>query len=248
MRCLILSDVHANATALAAVLAASHGRWDQAVCLGDLVGYGPDPNEVIDQIRPLVAAIIRGNHDKAVSGLGDLDDFNPVARSAAEWTRSQLRPENLQYLAKLPAGPIYVDGLTLVHGAFHDEDEYVFVPEQAIDGLLVARGTLTFFGHTHMQGGFLFRESELETIAIRQPRADAAFLALPIEQGWRYMLNPGSIGQPRDGDARAAFAIVDSNQSLVEFWRVPYDIGSVQDRLRQARLPEPLAARLASGH
>ena len=105
MRRLVLSDVHANATALAAALAACQGRWDQAVCLGDLVGYGPDPNEVIDQIRPLVAAIIRGNHDKAVSGVGDLDDFNPVARSAVEWTRAQLRAENLQYLAQLPAGP-----------------------------------------------------------------------------------------------------------------------------------------------
>jgi predicted phosphodiesterase len=247
MRHLVFSDVHANSTALTAALAACQGRWDQAVCLGDLVGYGPDPNEVIDQTRPIVGAVIRGNHDKAACGLGDLDDFNPLARSAAEWTRRQLRPENLRYLAGLPAGPLHIDGLTLVHGAFHDEDEYVFVPEQAIDGLLVAPGALIFFGHTHIQGGFSVRDSEPETIAVR-PRADSLFSVLRLESGSRYMLNPGSIGQPRDGDTRAAFAIVDSNQSLVEFWRVPYDIASVQRRQRQAGLPEPLVARLASGH
>jgi predicted phosphodiesterase len=248
MRRLVLSDVHANATALAAALAACQGCWDQAVCLGDLVGYGPDPNEVIDQIRPMVGAVIRGNHDKAVCGLGDLDDFNPVARSAVEWTRGQLRPENLRYLASLPAGPMHLDAVTLIHGAFHDEDEYVFVPEQALDGLLVAPEALTFFGHTHMQGGFSYRDSEPEAIVLRPPRANVSVSALPLEPGSRYLLNPGSIGQPRDGDARAAFAIVDSNQSLVEFWRVPYDIASVQQRMRRAQLPEPLAARLASGH
>jgi predicted phosphodiesterase len=248
MRRLVFSDVHANSTALTAALAACQGRWDQALCLGDLVGYGPDPNEVIDQTRPIAGAVIRGNHDKAVCGLGDLNDFNPLARSAVEWTRRQLRPENLRYLASLPVGPLHINGLTLVHGAFHDEDEYVFVPEQAIDGLLVAPETLIFFGHTHLQGGFSLRDSDLETIAIKPPRANALFAILRLESGARYMLNPGSIGQPRDGDTRAAFAIVDSNQSLVEFWRVPYDIASVQERMRQARLPEPLAARLASGH
>jgi predicted phosphodiesterase len=248
MRRLVLSDVHANATALAAALTACQGCWDHAVCLGDLVGYGPDPNEVIDQIRPMVDAVIRGNHDKAVSGLSDLDDFNPVARSAVEWTRRQLRPENLQYLANLPAGPIRIDNLTLVHGAFHDEDEYVFLPEQALDALLLAPEGLTFFGHTHMQGGFSYRRSEPETIALKPPRADASFSTLQLEPGSCYLLNPGSIGQPRDGDARAAFAILDSNQSLVEFWRVPYDIGSVQERMRQTALPKPLATRLASGH
>jgi diadenosine tetraphosphatase ApaH/serine/threonine PP2A family protein phosphatase len=248
MRRLVLSDVHANATALAASLAACEGHWDQAVCLGDLVGYGPDPNEVVDRIRGLVAAIIRGNHDKAVSGLTDLEDFNPVARSAVEWTRRQLRPENLRYLAQLPAGPLQVDGLTLVHGALHDEDEYVFVPEQAIDGLLVAPGAVTFFGHTHLQGGFAYHPSGLETIVPKRPAAGVPFATLRLDPGSRYLLNPGSIGQPRDGDVRAAFAIVDSNQSLVEFWRVPYDIGSVQERLRRADLPEPLVARLSAGH
>jgi predicted phosphodiesterase len=248
MRLLVLSDVHANATALAAALSACRGQWDQSVCLGDLVGYGPDPNEVVEQVRGLVAAIIRGNHDKAACGLGDLEDFNPVARSVVEWTRQQLRPENLRYLAELPAGPLQVDGVTLVHGAFHDEDEYVFVPEQAIDGFLVAPGAVTLFGHTHMQGGFLCRDSEPEIIPLRVPGAESHFTVLALESGLRYLLNPGSIGQPRDGDARAAFAILDSDQKVVQFWRVPYDVGVVQERMRRAQLPEPLALRLATGH
>lgn len=248
MRRLVLSDVHANATALAAALAACEGQWDQAVCLGDLVGYGPDPNEVIERMRGLVAANIRGNHDKAACGLGELESFNSVARSAVEWTRRQLRPENLRYLVELPAGPLQIDGLTLVHGAFHDEDEYVFVPEQALDGLLVAPGAVTFFGHTHIQGGFSYRHSELEMIPLMPPRGEARFTALRLEIDSRYLLNPGSIGQPRDGDARAAFAIVDSDKPVVEFWRVPYDIGSVQERMRRAHLPEPLVLRLAAGH
>ena len=100
MRFLVISDIHANATALTAALAVAEGRWERAICLGDVVGYGPDPNEVIDRVRGLVAAIIRGNHDKAASGLGDLEDLNPVARAAVEWTRAQLRPENL----RLPHG------------------------------------------------------------------------------------------------------------------------------------------------
>jgi predicted phosphodiesterase len=249
MRRLVLSDVHANATALDAALAACQGRWDQAVCLGDLVGYGPDPNEVIDQLRPLVAAaIIRGNHDKAVCGLSDLHDFNPVARSVVEWTRRQLRPENIRYLEHLPAGPMQLDGLTLVHGALQDEDEYVFVPEQARESLLAAPGAVTFFGHTHIQGGFSSADAEIETVALKPPRTETAFPTLQLQPSSRYLLNPGSVGQPRDGDPRAAFAIVDSHQSVVEFWRVPYDIAAVQERLRRARLPEPLAARLAFGH
>jgi len=248
MRSLVLSDLHANVTALNAALAACHGRWDRAVCLGDLVGYGPDPNEVIDRVRTLAAAVIRGNHDRAASTITNLDDFNPAARSAVEWTRRQLRAENLQYLAQLPAGPLQVDGLSLVHGAFQDEDEYVFVPEQALDSLVLAPGPLTFFGHTHMQGGFTLREASAQAIVLRASWVDVSVTRLPIEAGTRYMLNPGSIGQPRDGDARAAFVIVDANQALVEFWRVPYDIGSVQERLRDARLPETLGTRLSTGH
>jgi len=242
----VISDVHANATALAAAVAAAEGRWERAVCLGDLVGYGPDPNEVVDRVRGLVTAVIRGNHDKAASGVTDVEDFNPVARSAVEWTRGQLSPENRHYLHELPAGLVETDGLALVHGAVQDEDEYVFAPAQALDGLLASPRPCTFFGHTHFQGGFSYRGERLEVIRL-QPLAGATFAALRLEPGTRYLLNPGSVGQPRDGDPRAAFAIADLDHGVVEFWRVPYDIGSVQERMKNAGAPEALISRLAFG-
>jgi len=246
MRFLILSDIHANLTALDAVLGAAEGRYDRAVCLGDLVGYGPDPNEVIDRVKPLVAAVIRGNHDKAGSGIDSAEDFNPVARRAAEWTQSALRPENLEYLKNLPSGPVEVDGLSLFHGAFRDEDEYVFSPAQALDGLLGSPSDISFFGHTHFQGGFSFRQNQLAVINLR-PAAGSNFAALQLEADSRYLLNPGSVGQPRDGDPRAAFAVADMDHRVVEFWRVPYDIDAVQMRMLQAGLPEPLILRLSYG-
>jgi predicted phosphodiesterase len=246
MRLLVLSDVHANATALETVLAASEGQWERAVCLGDLVGYGPDPNEVIDRLRDLVSAAIRGNHDKAAAGITDLEDFNPVARAALAWTRSQLRPDNLEYLRRLPSGPLEVDGVTLVHGAFHDEDEYVFVRDQARHAFESSPHRLIFFGHTHLQGGFSYRNDRSETI-FSQPRVGTDSTILRMEPETRYLLNPGSVGQPRDGDPRAAFAIADTSLHVIEFWRVPYDIGEVQRRMRDIGAPEPLILRLAFG-
>lgn len=246
MRFLVLSDIHANVTALDAALAAVEGKWDRVLCLGDVVGYGPDPNEVVDRVRALDGITIRGNHDKAGCGLEDPSDFNPVARSAALWTREQLRPENREYLQKLPTGPVEIDGISLVHGALHDEDEYVFAPAQAIDGLLDAPSPVTFFGHTHMQGGFSMRDNEVSVLHFR-PAAGKPFATLEIQDGIHYLLNPGSVGQPRDGDARAAFAISDLDHKAVEFWRVPYDVESVQKRMMKAKLPEPLVLRLAFG-
>ncbi len=168
MRYLILSDIHANLTALDTALDAAKGRWEKVVCLGDVVGYGPDPNEVIDRIRELGAVTIRGNHDKAGSGLANADDFNPVARSVALWTREQLRPENREWLEKLPIGPAHRRRLLDCPRRVADEDEYVFAPAQALDSLLDAPTQITFFGHTHLQGGF--------TLA-RRPSRRAAFQA-----------------------------------------------------------------------
>ena len=133
MRILILSDIHANFTALEAALAKAAGRWDVAVCLGDIVGYGPDPAEVSEKIRGLTQACIRGNHDKAVAGIMSTEDFNPVAKAAVDWTRNQLSPELMKWLAKLPQGPLASNGIVMVHGAFQDEDEYVFTPAQALE-------------------------------------------------------------------------------------------------------------------
>lgn len=246
MRILVLSDLHANLTALDAALDAATGRWDRAVCLGDVVGYGPDPNEVASRIRELDAFCIRGNHDKAVAEIMATEDFNPVAKAAVVWTRESLSKENLAWLKNLPNGPRESDGIVLVHGSFQDEDEYVFTPEQALEGLLDSSRPLTFFGHTHHQGGFAYRDSQLEILQVR-PRDGDLFAALRIESDKRYLLNPGSVGQPRDGNARAGFAIADLGHHVAEFWRVAYDISAVQSRMQSARLPEPLVQRLTIG-
>lgn len=246
MRYLIISDIHANLTAFDTALSAAKGKWEKAVCLGDVVGYGPDPNEVIDRVRELDAVTIRGNHDKAGSGLANAEDFNPVARAVALWTREHLRPENREWLEKLPTGPLQVNSFYMVHGAVHDEDEYVFAPAQALGSLLDAPSPVVFFGHTHLQGGFTLKDEKVDALHFK-PTAPDHFAPLKIEPGATYMLNPGSIGQPRDGDTRAAFAIADLDHQTVEFWRVPYDIESVQKRMQSAGLPEPLILRLSFG-
>jgi predicted phosphodiesterase len=246
MRLLVFSDVHANATALEAALQACAGHWEQALCLGDLVGYGPDPNEVVERVRSLVVATVRGNHDKAVSGISDLNDFNPVARAAVEWTRKQLLPKNLKYLQSLPAGPAVAEGVALVHGSVEDEDEYVFAPDQAVAGLLASPRPITFFGHTHMQGGFSYDGARVARVDLPvEPGTSRAIVTL--EAKTRYLLNPGSLGQPRDGDPRAAFAIADLEKRKVEFWRTAYDISAVQERMEEAGAPEALVLRLAFG-
>jgi predicted phosphodiesterase len=246
MRYLILSDIHANATALEAALAAAEGQWDKAICLGDVVGYGPDPNEVVDRIRQMDVAIIRGNHDKAGSGLANADDFNPVARAVALWTRDQLRIENREWLERLPQGPLTMDGFVMVHGAFRDEDEYVFAPAQAIDSLLDAPAQITFFGHTHLQGGFTLHDNKVGVLHFK-PAPGNLYQVLTIEDETIYLLNPGSVGQPRDGDPRAAFVVADLEKKHVQFWRVPYDIEAVQKRMGTNGLPEPLILRLSYG-
>jgi predicted phosphodiesterase len=247
MRYLIISDIHSNLTALETALTAAEGKWEMAVCLGDLVGYGPDPNEVIDRVRSLGGVTIRGNHDKAVAGTDDIDDFNPVARAAVLWTRQQLRPENREYLKNLPKGPQTVNAFSIAHGSIYDEDEYVFSPALALDALANSPNAVTFFGHTHIQGGFTLRGKDDVQVLRAAPGAGRESFNVSIEPDTKYLLNPGSIGQSRDGDARAGFAIADLEHGKVEFWRVPYDIERVQQRMTQAGLPEPLILRLAFG-
>jgi diadenosine tetraphosphatase ApaH/serine/threonine PP2A family protein phosphatase len=169
-----------------------------------------------------------------------------VARNAVLWTRAQLRPENREYLENLPKGPLTVDGFSIVHGAVHDEDEYVLSPVLALEGLRNAPSAVTFFGHTHLQGGFSLRGEDVSLLHFR-PSGGQEFSTLTVEQGTTYLLNPGSIGQPRDGDPRAGFAIADLDSQSIEFWRIPYDIEDVQGRMRRAGLPEPLILRLSFG-
>jgi predicted phosphodiesterase len=246
MRYLILSDIHSNLAALEAALAAVAGKWEKALCLGDLIGYGPDPNEAVSRIRELNPIVIRGNHDRAGSGLTDAEDFNPSARRAALWTRNQLSADNLNYVRAIPAGPLAVEDFLLVHGSTLDEDEYVFEAYQALETLRQASHRLIFFGHTHLQGGFILHDKRLEVLHVRIKEESQA-VEMQLEPGARYLLNPGSIGQPRDGDSRAAFALYDSTAAVVEFWRVPYSIELTQQRMRESQLPEALIQRLSFG-
>jgi predicted phosphodiesterase len=250
VRLLLLSDIHSNLEALDACLEAAPAH-DRVVNLGDVVGYGASPNEVVKRSQGLGEVFVRGNHDKAASGVMDLRDFNPIAGLAALWTRDQLVGENLKWLHALPQGPIQIadlPGMQFVHGSPVDEDEYVVTLRDAIEPLMVSVTPLTFFGHTHLQGSFstndvasdVFRP-EYKTIGLSETTE------FPLRQGVRYMVNPGSVGQPRDGDWRAAFALYDSDAHIVTFCRVPYNLKRAQDRILDANLPPRLATRLAAG-
>jgi predicted phosphodiesterase len=245
LRYLILSDLHANWEALEAVVQESAGRYDQALCCGDLVGYGADPNAVVEWTRANCAVVVRGNHDKACSGLEDTEWFNPVARAAALWTLGRLTQENAEYTRSLPKGPILADGFQLLHGAPFDEDEYVIAADEASEAFSYLERRLAFFGHTHIQGGFIWNQSRVETIA--RPPLRASRQTLEIDSACVYLINPGSVGQPRDGDARAAYALFDSESQTIDYCRSAYDVARAQRKIREGGLPAILADRLALG-
>ena len=245
MRYLILSDIHSNLDALDAVLAAAPaGTWDRVVVLGDLVGYGADPNAVVDRVRALdPLAVIRGNHDKACCGIEDASNFNQVARIAATWTEDHLTPSNRAYLRDLPAGPVVIDDrVEICHGSPYDEDHYIFDTEDARRALEAGDRQLCLFGHTHLP--VVFRRSG-DTYDGFLPEGDDTALAL--QEGVRYVVNPGSVGQPRDGDPRAAFAVYDTDGPTLTLRRVPYAVDAAQRRILGAGLPASLANRLAVG-
>ena len=247
MRYLILSDIHSNLEALDKSLTLAEGKYDEVLCLGDLVGYGPDPNAVISRIQPLAKVIVRGNHDKACCGLTDAEDFNFLARAATEWTRTQLTPGHFEFLRNLPNGPVQVDGFELVHGSPFDEDEYIFDSLGAVQAFQTAEASLVLFGHSHQQGGFkLTSDKRLQPLTLSAIQGSQPAV-VALQEDARFLLNPGSIGQPRDGDFRAAFAILDLGQERVEFYRTSYDLARTQEKMRAAGLPEPLIARLEVG-
>lgn len=245
MRYLILSDIHGNGEGLAAVLAATAGQYEQILCCGDLVGYGPNPNEICDWMRETVPAVIRGNHDKVCSGVESMEDFNPFAKQAASWTMQALTAENRAWLAQLPMGPMQVEDFHLVHGSPRHEDEYVIEGYEAGTLRDELRAWLTFFGHTHLQGGFQYRRGKL--IVLGGPHADEERVTFTLDKNDGYLINPGSAGQPRDGDWRVGAAIFDSKDLTVELLRVPYAIEETQRKIRQVGLPTLLADRLSRG-
>ena len=250
MRILLLSDIHANLEALNACLDAAPPH-DQIVNLGDIVGYGADPNAVIDKVRSHVGKVVRGNHDKAVSGVMNLEHFNPMAGLAALWTRERLTPENLEWLRELPQGPIYIpemEQMQFVHGSPLDEDEYLVSTRDSLEPLMKTSAQITFFGHTHRQGGFSWDGDHTEIICPEYGSSDQLDVwELSLREGVRYLINPGSVGQPRDEDWRAAFVVLDSERGRVEYFRVPYDVKAAQGKILEAGLPPRLATRLTTG-
>ena len=246
MRYLVISDIHANLEAYEAVMAAAVPlAYERVLVLGDLVGYGADPNAICDRVRVLAPqALIRGNHDKVGSGIESPEGFNAVARSAIRWTHDALTPGHREWLAALPAGPLVVDDfIEICHGTPFDEDAYVFDDLDALRAMHAARRPLCLFGHTHVQvGHYLSRDQfGLSTADDQRP------LTIPLDEANRYLINPGSVGQPRDGDPRAGFAVVDTAAREVTLHRVEYPVAQAQARILEEGLPEVLAQRLALG-
>jgi predicted phosphodiesterase len=246
MRYLVLTDIHANLEALNACLAdAAHRGFERSLVLGDLIGYGADPNLVVDRVRALgPQAIVRGNHDRIAFGIDRAKGFNAVATTAAQWTFDTLTDERRAWLTNLPRGPIDVDALVQIcHGAPFDEDAYIFDESEALRALHASTRPLCLFGHTHCPVAFSLSGRVLDQI----PTGNDAENRLRCEDGTKYLLNPGSVGQPRDGDSRTAYAIVDTDERTVDVLRLAYDLATTQRKIVNAGLPEVLARRLTAG-
>jgi len=246
MKYLVLSDLHANLQALEAVTGAvPAGAYDRVLVLGDLVGYGAAPNEVVEMVRAMdPAVVIRGNHDKVACGIEAPDEFNAMARQAVLWTVKALTPDNRAYLRALPAGPLPVGPrLEVCHGSPADEDEYIFDGEDAAVAFERITRPVCLFGHTHLPVVFARERTRIEA---HLPDARGRIEVRVAPDVW-YLVNPGSVGQPRDGDPSASFALVDDESGTVEIRRVPYPVELAQQAIRDAGLPLALANRLGAG-
>ena len=242
MKILLFSDIHANLAALEAVLADA-GEWDTVWNLGDTVGYGPKPRECLDKMVDLFAnPVLVGNHDLACIGEVDVSEFNPVAQLAARWTSLQLGMDHRAYLNALPA--VTISGAyTLAHGSPRSPVwEYVTTPQIAAENFAFFDTDVCFIGHTHIAMYALVREGS-DDVEVG-PLADDQTVDL---LAGRYLINPGSVGQPRDRDPRAAYAILDTNMGSLTAHRVAYDVALTQKQMAMANLPDVLIARLAHG-
>jgi diadenosine tetraphosphatase ApaH/serine/threonine PP2A family protein phosphatase len=241
MRTLIISDIHANLTALETVLADA-APFDAVWCLGDLVGYGPDPNECIERIiqLPNLQCII-GNHDAAAVGTIEVDSFNPEARKSVVWTQDRLTPANHEFLKKLPER-LDLEYITLVHGSpYRPVWEYLLDTRSATFNFELFESPYCFVGHTHLPVMYYLPDDRLVAQLVVPEHISQMTLAP------RAILNPGSVGQPRDHDPRAAYAMLDLTDYTWAWRRVEYDIQAVQERMRQQDLPERHIARLSAG-
>jgi predicted phosphodiesterase len=245
VRFLVISDTHANWHAVESVLRDADGEFEQIICCGDLVGYNAFPARVLEWTRANCATVIRGNHDKVVAGLEDLEWFNEVAQTAARWSMEQLDPEQMDYLHQLPIGPAHLEHFDIWHGSPQDEDEYISTAGEAVPCFAHFDVPLGFFGHTHLQGGFFAKAGRTGSIqALRRQESEAM---LELDPDVVYMVNPGSVGQPRDGDPRSAYAIFDSDARTVLYRRVEYPIAKAAKAIQDAGLPDVLAFRLFQG-
>jgi diadenosine tetraphosphatase ApaH/serine/threonine PP2A family protein phosphatase len=241
MRVLLITDIHANQVALEAVIQDA-GTVDAVWCLGDVVGYGPRPNECCAWVEAHADITVVGNHDWAALGRIDLDDFNEGARQSTLWTVEQLTPHAYQWLDALPNRYIE-DETTLVHGSpRHPIWEYLLRPAQAAANFEYFDTEICFVGHTHAPAIFHEALSQRGEPSYVPPSGEPIILS-----GGRYIVNPGSVGQPRDGDPRAAYAIYEPETRTIEFRRLAYDIEQTQRQMRDAGLPDSLIARLARG-
>ncbi|MBM3293587.1 MAG: metallophosphoesterase family protein [Candidatus Aminicenantes bacterium] len=245
MRFLIFSDIHGNIEALNALLRfAAKRKIDHYVFLGDLVGYGASPDETIQKVRALrPLSILRGNHDKAVSGQDSIETFNPIAASAINWTRAKIKRKNVEFLTSLRKGPLVVhDGFAVCHGAPFDEDYYIFGEFDAAEAFEYLSLPLCFFGHTHFPYVYTRRGHKVEGTLLEGEGNE-----VKLEKGATYLINPGSVGQPRDRNPKAALALYDDEARLVKFFRLEYDIEEARRKILAEKLPPALAERLTLG-
>lgn len=243
MRYAVISDIHGNLPAWEGVREALAGAdIDAYLCLGDIVDYGPWPNECCRVIRELGAICVRGNHDEAIVHPELEEWFNPEARACLRWTRAQLTEENRDFLASLE--PIrQLDELTLCHGSIPDPNYYITSSDGALPSLQAMDGSLAFFGHTHYAEWY----GQQEDGTLPQQHSCPAGCVCSLEAGGKYLINPGAVGQPRDGNPQAAFAIYDQQAEQVELRRVDYDITAAQQQMRAAGLPPSMSLRLSHG-
>ena len=240
MRFAIFSDIHANLEALEAAHADARARrCTHFVCLGDVVGYNANPRECIARVRELGCPVVKGNHDEEATLSASSERFNELAERAIQWTRDNLGDQDKEWLRSLPLQK-QVHHFTIVHATLDTPGQwgYVFNTLDAVASFTYQRTAVCFFGHTHVPMVFIRGQS-----GVRQERKEH----IRIEPGRKYFINVGSVGQPRDGNWRAAYCIYDIESNLVELLRVKYDLATAQKKIAEAGLPQPLAERLAIG-
>ena len=242
MRYAVIADIHANLAAFTAVLGdiEQKGGVDEIWCLGDIVGYGPDPHQCLELLRRYNHVCVAGNHDWAAIGRIDTSYFNPMAATACKWTARQLDSDDIQYLENLPL-TIEKDGFTLVHGSPMEPIlEYVISTSIAARNFAFLESPFCLVGHSHVPA--VFKEEAGSCL----PLQFSPGIGLVLGES-RMIINPGGVGQPRDGDPRASYAIYDSGSRVIRLYRLPYDIGATQDKMMQAGLPIKLITRLREG-